>query len=224
MNYKTQYDSIHKDNITYIRNGNVFVDEYLATDAKDLRRGLSLIIPMSQITKSYEAIVEGFRILAPEQYYYPIKDLHITVFDYIAAHKDYTRSASIEQTYIRITDDVIKSLSSFTIFFKGIVFSREAGLLKGYDNGLIIALRERIRHRLKDDGLPNMERYQSMSVHCTFMRFTKSIDNVQGFLSELELRKEAEIGKETVKSILLVEHDWYNRKSLTRAIKKYELE
>jgi 2'-5' RNA ligase len=223
MDNKTLYDSIYQDNITYIRNGNILVDEYLATGAKDLRRGLSLIIPLSQITESYEAMVEGFRILAPEQYYYPTSNLHITVFDYIAARDAFARSTSIEQTYIRVTDDIVKSLASFAIVFKGIVFSREAGLLKGYDDGSVTALRERIRKRLKDDGLPNMERYQSMSVHSTFMRFTKKIDNAQSFSSELELRREVELGIETVKRIVLVEHDWYNRKNLNRTIKEYEL-
>jgi hypothetical protein len=223
MNNKMLYDSIYQDNITYVRNGDVFVDEYLATHAEDVRRGLSLIIPLSQITKGYEAMVKGLRILAPEQYYYPTNDLHITVFDYIAAHNAYARSTSIEQTYMRFTDNVIKSLTNFTVLFKGIVFSREAGLLKGYDDGSVIALRERIRQQLKDDGLPNMERYQSMSVHSTFMRFTNRIDNAQAFFSELELRKEIDIGIETVKRIVLVEHDWYNRKILTRTIKEYEL-
>jgi len=223
MNNKILYDSIYQDNIADIRNGNVFVDEYLSTNAEDLRRGLSLIIPLYQITRSYEALVEGFRILAPEQYYYPTNDLHITIFDYISAHNVYMRSKSIEQTYMRITDDVIKSLANFTIFFKGIVFSRVAGLLKGYDDGSIIALRERIRQQLKDDGLPNTERYQSKSVHSTFMRFTKRIDNAQSFYSELELRKEIDIGIETVNRIVLVEHDWYNRKNLTRTIKEYKL-
>jgi 2'-5' RNA ligase len=189
-----------------------------------MRRGLSLIIPLNQITKGYEALIENFQILEPEQYYYPTEDLHITVFDYIAADNVYTRTSSIEQTLINITDDVVKSLSSFTVFFKGIVFSREAGLLKGYDNGSVVALRKRIRQRLKDFGLPNMERYKSTSVHSTFMRFTKKIDNVGGFVNELEVRREAEIGTETVKSMVLVEHDWYNRKSLTRTIKEYKLD
>jgi hypothetical protein len=56
------------------------------------------------------------------------------------------------------------------------------------------------------------------------MRFTKKIDNVGGFVNELEVRREAEIGTETVKSMVLVEHDWYNRKSLTRTIKEYKLD
>jgi hypothetical protein len=223
MNSKTLYEAIHLDNIIDIRNGNIFIDDYLTNGIKDSRRGVSLIIPLSQIFKEYEAIVKHFRILEPEQYYYPTSDLHITIFDYIAAHNTYAGSTLIDQTYIGITDAVVKSLAGFNVLFKGIVFSREAGLLKGYDNGSVIALRNRIRARLKDDGLPNTERYQSKSVHSTFMRFTKRIDNLHAFLNELELRKEIDLGIETVKRLVLVEHDWYNRKNLTRTIKEYEL-
>ena len=184
MSIQTLYDSIHQENIAFIRSGDVFVDEYLGTGLADTRRGLSLIIPLDQIMKGYEALIKSFQILEPEQYYYPAEDLHITVFDYIGAHKAYARSSSIEQTCINITNEFVESLSGFTVLFKGIVFSREAGLLKGYDDGSVVALRKRIRQQLKVYGLSNTERYESMSVHSTFMRFTKRIDNVGAFVNK----------------------------------------
>jgi hypothetical protein len=210
--------------MAYIRSGDVFIDEYLGTCSEDRRRGISLIIPLNQIAKNSEAVIKNFQILEPEQYYYPPEDLHITVFDYISAHNTYAKSSFIDQTYINITDEVIGFLSSFTILFKGVVFSREAGLLKGYDEGSVVELRNRIRQRLRIDGLSNTERYESRSVHSTFMRFTKKIVNVDRFVNVLEASREVVIGAELVKSMLLVEHDWYNRKRLKRTIKEYKLE
>jgi hypothetical protein len=129
INTNTVYDSIHQDNIASIRGGDVFVDEYLGARTPDTRRGLSLIIPLNQLTQAYEGLIKNFRILEPEQYYYPPEDLHITVFDYIVAHKTYQTKNSIEQTRINVTDEAVESMTSFPILFRGVVFSREARLV-----------------------------------------------------------------------------------------------
>jgi hypothetical protein len=223
MSIQTLYESIYQENIAFIRSGDVSVDEYLGDGVTDTRRGLSLIIPLNQITNGYEALIRKFQFLEPEQYYYPLEDLHITVFDFIGVHKTYTRSASLEHTCINITNEAAESLSRISILFKGIVFSRAAGILKGYDDGFVVALRKRIRQRFKENGLPNTERYESASVHSTCMRFTKRIDNVKAFVDTLEALKEVELGTEKVKSMVLVEHDWYNRKNVKRTIKEFKL-
>jgi 2'-5' RNA ligase len=223
MSTASLYESIHRDNIAFIRDGDIIVDTYLGNGVTDLRRGISLIIPLSHISKNYESIVQGFQMLEPSQYYYPLSDLHITVFDLISANPMYAPSNSVDDTFVAIANEVLAPVNRFSVTFKGIVFSREAGLFTGYDDGSVVALRESIRGQLLQQGIPNTERYKSKSVHSTFFRFAKPLANSKIFAGAIENHREIEIGNEPVQSVSLIEHDWYNRKNSIRTIKAFML-
>jgi 2'-5' RNA ligase len=223
MNTTSLYESIHQKNIACLREGNILVDPYLRDSVPDLRRGISLIIPLIHIAKNYERATQVLRKQEPGQYYYPSADLHITVFDLISAHPRYSQSAALDDTFVSLANEVLATFSSFYVTFKGIVFSREAGLLTGYDNGSVVALREKIRAHLPQYGIANTERYESKSVHATFVRFRKALIQPSLFADVIESCREVEIGEEPIQSISLVEHDWYNRKISTRTIKTFPL-
>jgi hypothetical protein len=224
MDIQSLYDSIYLNNIESLRRGNIVIDDNLCGDIIDDRRGISLIIPLCQISPGYAKLVNIFQQIEPEQYYYPAHDLHITLFDYIAAHAAYSGSDKLDATYTTLAQSVLTSLKSFSIVFKGIVFSREAGIITGYDDGSIAALRKRIRQHLVDHGLPNLERYESISVHASFLRFKKRIRKEKDFIAAIESWRSVDIGTEVIKKVLLVEHDWYNRRQITRPIKQFALE
>ena len=224
MNAASLYESIHRDNLASIREGDIFIDTYLGRGVADLRRGISLIIPLRHISVNCEGAIHDFQMLEPGQYYYPVSDLHITVFDFISAHPSYAQSNSLDEAYAAITSEALAAARGFSVAFKGIVFSREAGLFTGYDGGAVVALRERIRGLLLQQGLPNMERYPSKSVHATFFRFAKALANPGAFAEAIEARRAVELGNEEVHDMALVEHDWYNRKNSIRTIKRFALE
>lgn len=217
------YESIHQKNIAFLREGDILVDPYLRDSVPDLRRGISLIIPLSRISENYERATQVLRGQEPGQYYYPSADLHITVFDLISAHPRYLPSAALDDTFVSLANEALATFNRFYVTFKGIVFSREAGLLTGYDNGSVIALREKIRAHLPQYGIANTERYESKSVHATFVRFRKALTHPSLFADVIESCREVEIGEEPIQSISLVEHDWYNRKISTRTIKTFPL-
>lgn len=218
------YESIHQKNIACIRKGDILVDPYLRDSVPDLRRGISLIIPLSRIAENYERATQVLRRQEPGQYYYPAADLHITVFDLISAHPLYSSNAALDDTFVSLASEVLATFNRFYVTFKGIVFSREAGLLTGYDNGSVVALREKIRAHLPQYGIANTERYESKSVHATFVRFRKALTHPNLFADILETCRQIEIGEESIQSISLVEHDWYNRRIATRTIKTFMLE
>ena len=223
MSTTSLYESIHHNNISFIRDGDICVDTYLSNGSTDLRRGISLIIPINHISNKYQAAIQGLQAIEPDQYYYPAADLHITIFDLISANPTYTPSKLLDDTFVSVTRAAVTSISKFSVSFKGIVFSREAGLFTGYDDGSVVALRENIRGSLLRKGIPNTERYQSKSVHSTFFRFSKPLVNSRVFADAIEGLRETKIGDEPVHNISLVEHDWYNRKDSTRVIETFEV-
>jgi len=217
------YNKISNENIEYIKTNNVEVDKYLFEGRVDSRRGISLIIPVTQIFKKYKELISKFLKVDPSQYYYPYEDLHITIFDFIQASINYKTDKGLEDQFIEIADEILNGTNMFNINMKGIVFSKAAGIIKGYDNNKIVPMRENIRRLLLKSKLPNDERYKSKTAHITFLRFMNNISEPTEFYELIKDFKEKEFGIEKVTKIELVEHDWYNKSDSKRIIKQYDL-
>ena len=223
MSSASLYKQIYKANIHKISSGNIGIDPYLSDHTVDSRRGISLIIPVLGIKEEYAALVGQFQALAPEQYYYPLEDLHTTVFDFIRASDQYTRNEKQEKEFRLITHVALGNVPRFSLRLNGIVFSSAAGLLKGYDDDRLIVIRQNIRHLMAAKGLRNDERYESSSAHVTFCRFPSPLSDPAPFVSLLEARKYLYLGTEKVSRMELVEHDWYNSNGTKRIIASFDL-
>lgn len=212
------YDQIYKDNIHGICAGDVQVDPYLPDRRGDPRRGISLIIPIQGLENEYEALVSRFRAVAPEQYCYPFEDLHITVFDFVQASEDYTRCEKKEDDFRLISHEALAGIEPFLLRLRGPVFSRAAGLLAGYDDDILIPIRNDIRRRMAMRGLSNDERYESSSAHVTFSRFCSPLQDPAGVVNLIDACRDLHLGTGKVAIMELVEHDWYNSKATKRVI------
>ncbi|MGE5411944.1 MAG: hypothetical protein ACM3MI_13365, partial [Clostridiales bacterium] len=204
------YNQIYLNNKSYLQYGDIDIDKILASRKPDLRRGISLIIPIRQIFTSYEHLVNVFSNIDPGQYYYNFDDLHITVFDFIRAKNEYQRNSSHEDAFLEISKKAVDKIRPFKIEMKGVVFSRSAGLVKGFDNNLLVLIRKNIRELMNSYNLTNDERYESESSHATFLRFRQTLQNPAKFNEIIENNKNAELGVEEITNFELVEHDWYN--------------
>lgn len=212
------YRSIRDENICFLRTNEVRVDERLASLASDTRRGISLIIPIRIDREIYADLVKEFSAIEPDQYYYPYDDLHTTIFDFASARENYVPDRGREEAFREISMEACRSLEPFRIRFRGVVFSREAGLLKGYDDDVLVDLRERIRKALHKAGIENDERYRSRSAHCTFMRFRAMLRFPERFAEKIEAWGERDFASERVTAAELVEHDWYNSQASKRIL------
>ena len=217
------YDQIFEDNIQEICIGNVQIDPYLNEHAVDGRLGISLIIPIQKSRQDYDALVAQFRAISPDQYYYPFDDLHITVFDFVQASKDYTRNEGQEDDFRLISHEALTDIEQFPLRLCGPVFSRAAGLLAGYDDDILISIRNEIRRLMAKRGLRNDERYESRSAHVTFCRFRSPLKDPTGFVSLIDACRDLHLGSEQVGCMELVEHDWYNSKATKRVIASFTL-
>jgi 2'-5' RNA ligase len=223
LSSRSLYDSIYDKFILDIGSGNVGIDRYLTGDMPDARMGVSLIIPIRSISHPYEDLVSSLGKIEPGQYCYPARDLHITIFDFIHGTETYTRDPELERAFARISRESLKGVHAFPVAFKGIVFSNAAGLIQGYDDNLLIEIRNKIRLSLVASGIRNDERYASESAHITFMRFAGKLAKAKELCGFINENRDTDLGMETIREIELVEHDWYNHESTKRIIERFSL-
>jgi 2'-5' RNA ligase len=217
------YSAIHDRDIKHLRAGKIKIDNNIINSQIDHRMGISLIIPILTIKDVYEKVVNDFISIDPNQYYYPFSDLHITVFDFAKGSSSYVFNAFREQQLMQICDELFKDMNLFEINFRGIIFSIEAGMIKGYDSDILTSIRNKIRSALQRNNIPLDERYKSESAHVTFCRFKNTIAKIDPFIELIENMKEYDFGNQFIDNIELVEHDWYNMANKKRIIKTYKL-
>lgn len=222
MKQYDKYESIFYENINHIKSNDILIDQHLLDPDNDNRTGLSIITkPGYGIKNLYDSLINGFRKIEPDQYYYPFTDLHITVFDFITAGENIQFNDKLLENYISVTGKVFKNEFPITIVFKGVVFSKAAGLIKGYDHDdRIINIRHKIRVCLQESGIKANERYESVTTHMTFCRFTRKIKNCEDFLFHMSRIKEIPLGNYTFDYIDIVIHDWYNKSEKCKFIKR----
>lgn len=211
---------MHSANIGRIASGDIDVDPVLASGRPDRRRGISLIIPVQGIAPEYQGLVDDFEAAYPGQYYYPCPDLHVTIFDFIQARLGYRPDGEREAAILGIAREAAAGIAPFRILFKGVAFSRSAGIIRGYDGGRLVAMRKAIRAGLSARGMPNDERYESRTAHATFARFKSELADPAALCAAIERNKARGLGGISASEAELVEHDWYNSLVSLRRIGK----
>ena len=223
MSSKLLYDRIFNDHINHIKNGNIETDYFLSSQSEDNRRGISLIIPIPFNSIKYSSLVNAFRDIESDQYYYPLSDLHITIFTFLSARDTYKNNKELEGEFIQITKTALDKLNKISVSFSGITFSKEAGFINGYDNDALISIRNDIRKEMDKRGLKIDERYKSETAHVTFMRFRNRISDINRFYNRIIENKDKKIEEINLRKIELVEHDWYNTEINKRVISTFNI-
>jgi hypothetical protein len=205
----------------FLRSGAVEVDRVLAAGRPDARRGISLVIPADGIAPAYEALVADFAALDGEQYYYPRSDLHITIFDFLQAREGHAADPGHEASFREVSRSALALTGSFAIELRGVVFSRAAVLIKGYDGDRLCGLRKRIRAELGARRLGNDERYESSSAHISFARFRRRPSDPAALCGLIEASGEMDLGTLKIGAVELVEYDWYNSAASRRVLERF---
>jgi hypothetical protein len=217
------YAKIHSDGQKAIRNGMELIDPYLQQKDQDQRRGLALLAnPKGPIPKNLGMLLNEMKAIEPVQYYYPETDFHVTVMDLISANLQFTADETLIQKANQIIETAITGMAPFDIHFKGIIVSNGAILAKGYYNGGLPQLRDKIRKIAAEYDFNLEERYQSISAHVTIARFISKAVSSELLLAKIGDYHDFEIGVTRVNDLELVIHDWYN--SRKNVIRKFILE
>ncbi|EEW52967.1 2'-5' RNA ligase family protein [Limosilactobacillus antri] len=208
---KRLYQSINDRGCRQLREQQVEIDDRLRLNQPDSRRGLTLLgrLP-AHVRRNIEFSLQQLAAVAPDQYYYPSADLHITIMDLLAARDGWQISREEFNRYRMAVGRIVAATPAIHWQLRGLIVSPGAVLVTGDYGPELTTLRQRLRTELPDLGLPVAERYPTISGHVTVARFAQPLVDPARFLAAIRENAATGYGSFTMHSLDLVVHDWYN--------------
>lgn len=225
MHIDTYYKKLWMDSLDKFRKRQFEYDN-LIDDPNDQRFGLTVLVrPSKEVRNAISQMLQHFQELEPEQYYYPITDLHVTVLSVISCYNGFNRLSFSRDYYKKVVEDSIQNIHPFKLHFQGITASPAGILAQGYPDGMLNLLRKNLRSLFKKSGLESSfdTRYAIVAAHATIMRFKKPLNNPAKFIEVIEEYRNHEFGSTHVEGIELVFNDWYQRKDKGFTIASFQL-
>jgi len=141
----------------------------------DLRYGVNLVCrPPKEVSAFIFELQNRLRRFEPNQYYYPLADLHLTLVE-IAHSLNPDVAALISETIASRVDAWLAGLPSFILRSAKMGYDERSCFLRFETTGQFRSLRDLISTRAATLGLPLKSRYGSTSAHLTFMRYVRPL-------------------------------------------------
>jgi 2'-5' RNA ligase len=215
--YATMWDSA----FGAVARGDIDCDTRLAA-RRDLRRGLTLIArPNEALRARFNAVLDRLAGLEPNQYRYPVSDMHVTILSLFTASENSAQQLLRLADYRSAVSVALKGMKTVEIDFAGISLSRSAVLAQGFPRGPALeTLRERLRVQLRDRGLNASldQRYRLVTAHTTLFRFVAPLQDANGFAALLTSMRDEPLGSMRVDEVELVINDWYMSTNLVEQL------
>jgi 2'-5' RNA ligase len=219
------YDRLWSAGLRRIRAGTVELDRVLQAQTPDQRRGLTLIARPSPAVRKYVAgWLRELQGLEPDQYYYADAEFHVTILSLFTATVDAAPFFAQREGFVAAVDAALMNLRPVRISFEGVTASPGTVMVQGFfKTDSLNELRERLRHQLQVRGLAQGvdERYRLETAHMTVVRFRVPLRQSAKFARALEQARHRWFGVTTVKSLVLVENDWYMSRQCTRTLRRF---
>lgn len=194
----------------------------------DNRRGITLLLrPSPTVISKMEDLLVKTKKIAPNQYYYPTTDLHLTVLSIFSCSPNFSLAQIDLGAYKTVIDQALTSFETFQIKFSGITLSSSGVVAKGYDTqGTLNEIRAALRTAFKATNLAHTidKRYVLKAAHSTLVRFKAPLKNKDLFADFLLRHQSTEFGTTNINAIDLVFNDWYMKTGNVKILKKYPLQ
>lgn len=226
MDLEQHYHQLWTRSVQQFESGHYEYDPMIDAPV-DSRRGITLLArPTLNVRMAIETMLSDLKASEPEQYYYPITDIHLTVLSIISCYEDFSLSLIDATQYVALVQEVINAQKPFKIQFRGITASPSCLLIQGFplDNALK-KIRNGLRQRFQNSGLQHSidKRYAIQTAHSTVVRFRKPLTQPEAFLQKVETYQEVDFGMFDVNELELVFNDWYQKTGITGMLAKYPL-
>jgi hypothetical protein len=157
----------------------VFCDPVLIRELEepgsDVRHGVNLIArPPRQIMTEIERIQEAMRRVEPDQYYYPLPDLHVTAFEIAHSVRPEEAEVVAKGTDLRAALSE-KTLPSFVLYSPTVMFRERGTVLRFEPDEGFSSLRAVIANTTAALGISVIPRDTLMLPHVTFMRYLRPL-------------------------------------------------
>lgn len=209
-----------------IKEGLIHTDDQISNKA-DNRRGITLLIrPSKTVISNLLKFLQQAQIIAPNQYYYPASDLHITALSIFSCRANFNLKSIDLSTYQQLIRQTLKDFPPFQINYDGITVSSTSVVAKGYDlSGRLNEIRTALRKVFRQTTLANSidKRYVLKAAHSTLIRFKNPLKKPKAFANFLAQHQNTPFGTTTVETIDLVFNDWYMQTDNVDLLEHYPL-
>lgn len=226
MDLENHYNKLWNQSLQKFRSNEFDFDPLINSD-DDNRYGITLLArPSKEVKQDISNILEEIRNIAPNQYYYPESDLHVTILSIISCYDGFTFDQINLSDYEKIVQSAIDLIAPFEITFRGLTASPSCILVQGFprDDQLTV-LRNELRKKFKDSCLQHSidKRYLLQTAHITTVRFKESFENAERFISKVAKLRDRNFGSCVIDQVELVGNDWYQQKEKVESIAKFSL-
>lgn len=226
MNLEEQYDHLWEQSLEKFKRGEFQLDSMIDA-TNDTRYGITLLArPSPEVNEQILSTLDEIRPIAPDQYYYPESDIHLTVLSIISCQPNFSLSDINTTEYSNLINNVLQSTSPIEITFNGLTASPSCIMIRGFpENNQLDNLRNNLREVFKQSALPHTidKRYHRQTAHVTVIRFKDTLSDAKSFVKKISDLKDRNFGSCTIDEMELVGNDWYQRKENVKLIKKFEL-
>jgi 2'-5' RNA ligase len=226
MDLIQHYDAMRRAAFDQLQQQGPSVDS-LIDSAQDTRRGITLLArPAEGITAKIAAVLADFHQSEPDQYYYPVSDIHLTVLSIISCYPGFALNDINVEAYQDTASAIARQTAPFAIRFSGLTASPSGVMVQGMPLGEGLKhLREETRRFFRKSGLQQSIdlRYTLQTAHATVIRFKSGLLNTAAFIKKVEQYEGLDFGVFTVDAVELVYNDWYQRAANTVLLGKYSL-
>ncbi|HEY1663081.1 MAG TPA: 2'-5' RNA ligase family protein [Verrucomicrobiae bacterium] len=206
--------------------GGPTLDPFLKNRAADNRRGVTLVArPGLEVCAGIQRFSHKIAAVAPDQHFYTPEEYHVTVLAVIPGSEFWQTSIKRLPEYLATLDNVLSNRPAFSINFQGVTASPDAIMIQGFPVGDELSrLRNDLREAFSENGLGDDldRRYKIIAAHLTLARFSTPMD-WKGLKSFLEAHRDDDFGATHVRSLQLIEGDWYASADTIRILSEYPL-
>lgn len=226
MNLSEYYTNLYNSSIDKIK-ADQYQPDSLITSPEDTRRGITLLIrPDETVKNRITEFLNKVKSVAPNQYFYPASDMHITIMSIISGYEGFNLSQINPTDYIPVIEESIKNIKPFEINFKGITASPNCVMIQGFDpDNALNQIRDRLRNNFRDSNLQQSmdKRYAIQTAHSTVIRLKEPLINKTSYISLLNNYREHYFGTFTVNKLEFVFNDWYQRRESVKRLHTFHL-
>jgi 2'-5' RNA ligase len=223
---KNLYSTMWIDSIDKFKNNNCEIDT-LINDQSDMRRGITVLSYLDKpVGEKISNFLDELKAIEPEQYYYPISELHLTILSVISCITGFKLSSINVEAYSSVFQETIRGIDGFKINFKGITVSPSCILIQGFpDSKQLNHLRDSLRESFKASKLESTidSRYKLSTAHITAVRCLAQFKNNNKLMTVLSKYRNYDFGTLEINSLDLVFNNWYQNSSITKNLSSSKL-
>jgi 2'-5' RNA ligase len=227
MNPSEIYRQLWTEAASAFERGCPQIDPNLSSNAKDLRRGVTLALrPSPMVRETVENFLDRLALVAPGQYVYRPEELHVTVLSIISGTESWRGEIRRLAACRAVLAGVLQRQRTFRIYFRGVTASPDAVMIQGFPcDDALEKIRDELRRALAQNGLGGQldRRYKIKSAHMTAMRFRRADADWKRLAAFLAKNRDTDFGEMEASRIHLIWGDWYASADVVRTLQEYHL-